>query len=410
MNSRQDDLDAAVAAADPCPRSQVNDLSVDQAGRDLMETIMTTTKPPRRVRLDDQLASDGRHRRRILTPLLAAAAVTAIVAGGFALRGLDDENPSSEGGPDAAPAAGPDGAPKAGADGDRAADGKPRHKQSLPPTAANLHHVLGADEWSISNVDDSEWGGNLTWTTGEGERSVEMNWYPADDYQGYLADRREIGPAEEIDLLGQSGDSFTYPDDDLQPPGGSSLSPTPAGGDAETPTETDGENETGPETPGARTMVILPPVGGWFLEFDVMADDKAAVEAALAELHRVTPEQWQDGLGKDAVQPADADEFLDEVAKGVPMPDGVEVTTDDLRLPQSAYHARLAFLQPVLCGWAEDYVGGDGAAMDVLKGSKDWPAVKALSPDGDYPSVLADAVRDLAKDRDLGHFGQGVGC
>ncbi|KRF16581.1 hypothetical protein ASG90_09890 [Nocardioides sp. Soil797] len=404
MNRRQDDLDAAVAAADPYPQPQVDDLAVDEAGRDLMETIMTDTQPPRRARLNDQSVSEGPRRTRMVVPLLAAAAVTAIVAGGFALQGLDGESAT----PDATPAAGPAAGPTTGPEGAPAAGTETLHKKSLPPTGANLHNVLGAETWRVDSLDDSEWGGSLLWTIGEGEQTVEMHWAPAEDYQGALADRQEIGPVQEIDLLGQTGKKFTYPGETLQPPGGDSLSPTPARGDANPSTQTD--TEAGEEAAGARVMVLLPPVDGWYLEFDVMAADEAAVEAALAELHRVSPDEWQVGLGQSTVQPAEGEEFLDEVAQGVPMPDGVEVTTDDLNLPQSAYFARVAFLQPVLCGWAEDYVGGDKSAIDVLRASKDWPVVKALAPEGDYPSALADAVRKLAKDRDLDHFGQGVGC
>lgn len=391
MNSKQhdqDDLDAAVAAATPYPQAQVDDLSVGMAGHDLMETIMTTEPRPTRTALTDA-GSPIRPTRRFVTPVLAAAAVTAIVVGSLALRDGSGDAPGEE----AAPAS-------SGATTTSATGPAP----SLAPRGDNLFEVvLTADDWQVTNLDQSTWGGNLSWT--HDDEQVEMNWYRAEDYPSYLADRREIGPAEKIELLGQEGEAFTYPKAQQGDPVemGVPLAKKPSKGDDGTRIVKD------PELPdGTRTMVILPPVGDWFLEFDVTAEDARSVESLLESLRRVPHAEWLAALDDTTVQPAEAEEFLKKVSQGVPMPDGLEVEPGDLDLPQSAYHARIAFISPVVCAWAEDYLGGDEEALEVLRSSKDWSAVTALEPDGDYGSALAESVELLAKDRNLDNFRQAV--
>ena len=80
----------------------------------------------------------------------------------------------------------------------------------------------------------------------------------------------------------------------------------------------------------------------------------------------------------------------------MPIPSGVDVTVDDLNLPQSPYHARIAFVGPVLCGWAEQYAAGDQHALETLRDSRDWPVVQAIGAErGDYPEVVAASIEQL---------------
>lgn len=402
MTSRdQDDLDAAVAAAATHPQDQVDDLPVDVASRELMEKIMSTE--PRSTR--STLSESGpatRRTRRLVIPLLAAAAVTAIVTGSLALQTAGGDSPSEEAAPASTGTPSSTGAPTTSDKPTKTAPATPKGP-SLPPTADNLHDVvLEADGWKVEDLDDSEFGGSLWWSNGA--LDAYMNWYPKEDYAMYLADRREIGPAEKIELLGQEGLAFTY--QDMGDPVMDKDDPTVKGAPVETDSTAD--EDSGPNP--ARKMVILPPVGDWYIVFDVSAEDAESVDALLMSLRRVPRDEWLAAMEDTTVQPADAEEFLDQVSQGVPMPAGATVEPDDLNLPQSAYHARLAFIGPVVCGWAEDYVAGDTEALKVLRGSKDWPGVKALSPEGEYGSVLADAVESLATDHNMGDFRQEVGC
>ena len=106
-------------------------------------------------------------------------------------------------------------------------------------------------------------------------------------------------------------------------------------------------------------------MGDWFLEFDAFAGSEAEYANVMASLTRVERAAWLTGVDTDdVVVPAEGEAFLQEAGQDVPMPEGVSVTVGDLRLPQDTYQARVAFVAPVLCGWAEQYAAGNDAALD----------------------------------------------
>ncbi len=160
-----------------------------------------------------------------------------------------------------------------------------------------------------------------------------------------------------------------------------------------------------------RVMTILPPVGDWFLEFDAFVGSEDEYADVMASLTRVERGAWLAGVDTDdVVVPAEGEAFLQEAGQDVPMPEGVSVTVGDLWLPQDAYQARVAFVVPVLCGWAEQYAAGNDAALTALRGSASWPVMQALASDGDYPTVVAEDVELLAGDRHYEGYRQGWGC
>ena len=158
-------------------------------------------------------------------------------------------------------------------------------------------------------------------------------------------------------------------------------------------------------------MTILPPVGDWFLEFDAFVGSEDEYADVMASLTRVERGAWLAGVDTDdVVLPAEGEAFLQEAGQDVPMPEGVSVTVGDLWLPQDAYQARVAFVAPVLCGWAEQYAAGNDAALTALRGSASWPVMQAMASDGDYPAVVAEDVELLAGDRSYEGWRQGWGC
>lgn len=367
-----------VRATDPYPPSRVA-LDLDAEGRELMEEIMSTTKEKTPLR-----AHPLRRHGRWVVPMAAAAAVAAVVAGGVVLRGGDD-------GADPAGPANPGQANSSKSTQQKPAQPKPRKSDpGLPPTAENLHHVvLNDDTWRIENLDnDPVYGGGLKWEKGSEEtgfKSVQVTWYQAEDYQMYLADRRAGGAGRPATVLGQDGEAFHT---ELALPNSKSVSMYP-GGITDPP--------QGPAD-DLRVMTILPPVGDWFLEFDVMVDDAEEYADVMAALSRVDAAAWLAAIDRDAVVEGEGQAFLDEAGQGVPLPPGVTVTVADLNLPQSPYQARATFVSKVLCGWAERYVGGDDAALAKLQASKDWAVLQAMD-EGDYPEMTEETVQGLADDR-----------
>lgn len=376
-----------VRATDPYPPSRVA-LDLDAEGRELMEEIMSTTKEKTPLR-----AHPLRRHGRWVVPVAAAAAVAAVVAGGVVLRGGDD-------GADPAVPANPGQATSTKSAPEKPAQPKPRKSDpGLPPTAENLHHVVLNDgAWQISNLHNDEvYGGELSWS--KGKQTLQVTWYPASDYQSYLADRRDIGPTRDATVLGQQGEAF-HQAIDLKKSDDQSLylgtEPT-LGPDGEDP----GNN--------LRVMTILPPVGDFFLEFDASVIDEAEYDVVMAQLSRVNGQAWNAAIDQATVTAGEGEAFLDQAGQGVPLPQGMTVTVADLKLPQSEYHARASFASKVLCGWAQRYVDGDDAALSTLQGSADWAVLKAMG-DGGYADVTADLVQELAADRTFDSWRQGWGC
>lgn len=367
-----------VRATDPYPPSRVA-LDLDAEARELMEEIMT---PKKTLLSKHPLRRHGRW----VVPVAAAAAVAAMVAGGIVIRGGDDgaDRPDNQG-----PANSGKANPKPGVE-KPVQPKKPKSDPGLPPTAENLHNVvLNDDEWQIDNLNnDSVNGGSLGWKNSKS--TLQVTWYPAAQYQSYLADRRDIGPAKDVTVLGQRGESFRQPID-LKKSGDQNtyLTEPTAGPDA-------GMNKDAGDN--LRVMTILPPVGDFYLEFDAFVADEAEYAAVMAALSRVDEAAWNTAIDQATVTASEGPAFLDEAGQGVPLPQGMTVTVADLKLPQSEYHARASFVTKVLCGWAKRYADGDDAALGKLQDSKNWAVLKAMD-DGDLPEATATIVQELANDR-----------
>jgi hypothetical protein len=292
----------------------------------------------------------------------------------------------------------------------------PTSDPGLPPTAENLYQVLvTSDGWTFDGMENSkEWGGSQYWKNGG--QWLEVQWYPAAQYDTYLRDRRHGTTERAVELLGQSGLEFTEkPEPDSPPtqadppldrpePGGMVL----GGG---------WTGNGGGLVDGHRVYTILPAVGDYFLMVDAYTTDRAAFDDVIGSLTRVDEATWERAVDRGIVTEAEGEAFLAEAKRDVPMPGPVDVTIDDLDLPQSPYHARAAFVGPVLCGWAERYVAGDAQALETLRDSRDWPVLQAMRPEGDYAQVVAQEIEQLASGTtDKGNpytlelFGQAVGC
>lgn len=368
-----------VRATDPYPPSRVV-LDFDAEGRELMEEIMSTTKEKTPLRAHPLLRRHGRW----VVPVAAAAAVAAVVAGGVVLRGGDDgADPAGPAGP-----ANPGKVTSTKSAPQKPAQPKPRKSDpGLPPTAENLHHVVVNDSaWKISSLSgDAENGGSLKWKNGRS--TLELNWYPADQYDAYLADRRGTGPARPATVLGQEGEAFRMAVD-LEDVGKNTYMLTEPTGDAN---EDPGDN--------LRVTTMLPPVGDFYLEFDAFVANETEYAALMGALSRVNEAAWTAAIDRDTVTAGEGQAFLDQAGQGVPLPPGMTVTVADLDLPQSPYHARGSYLSKVLCGWADRYVDGDDSALTKLQASKDWAVLQAMDDEGDYPEAAEVTVQGLAGDR-----------
>lgn len=371
------ELDAAVTATDRAPAELTERLPVEQAGLVLMEEIM---REPRATRL-----------RRGLVPSIAAAAVVALLAGGAVALSSGDE-------PKPAPVAASSGTPSTAAAPEQAA-----------PTADDLRQVtLPVDGWAVTSASfDPRYGGEVGWAGPDGAEAT-LAVYPAADYDGYLRDRQQDGPTAPFSMLGQDGQLVSYSDEGDD----GADAPTPAGPTpgAEQELQDSATGGPGAVPDRARSAVMLPPVGDWFLELDVSAATEKDVRDLLGSFTRVDADTWQQSLGEAVVNPGEGEQFLTEALQGVEMPDGVSLTVADLNLPQDTYQAQVRVAATAACGWAQQYVDGDEQALDRLKASKDWPLLGEIAGTGDWPDALADAVRHLERKPRMADFSMTVGC
>jgi hypothetical protein len=368
---------------------------LEQAASD--EGVPLRTDVPRLL----QRARADRRRHRARTTAVAALSTAAVLAvGGVLGTGLLPADSGVGGDPAAT-------SPSAGAS--HSTGQGPTSDPGLPPTADNLYQILvTADGWTFDDMENSpEWGGSQYWANGH--QWLEVQWYPADQYDSYLADRRDGTTERAVELLGQSGLEFTEkPVPDSQQPGGQEAPSDRLGPGYLTGSTGDG---------GHRVYTILPAVGDYFLMIDAYTTDKGAFDEVVGSLTRVGEAAWEQAIDQATATEAEGEAFLAGAKQGVPIPEGVEVTVDDLDLPQSPYQARAAFVGPILCGWAERYVAGDEQALATLRGSRDWPVLQAMRPEGDYAEVVADNIEQLAggttdkgNPYTLDQFDQAVGC
>jgi hypothetical protein len=274
-----------------------------------------------------------RRRRRVpAATLLAPAAVAATVAVVVVLGGSPDRE---------VPAQAPIAAAGAGA--------APR---------------LLLDGWSVTRVDD--WkpdSGEMTFVR-EG-RELEVAWMPAD--RGLdLEEKMGEPPARRVEV---------------------------AGAEASVWHRREGDDYVASWRHGALTLMARG-----------TAQSTDAFATVLAGLRPAGTEDWERAMPDRAVTPPEHDDAVGGMLAGLPLPPGFDA--DRLRARKATrdrYQLRAHVAGAVVCGWLAAWVraeaDGDAAAADravrALASSRDWPVLREMNAEGDYPEVVwqyADAV------------------
>jgi hypothetical protein len=125
------------------------------------------------------------------------------------------------------------------------------------------------------------------------------------------------------------------------------------------------------------------------------APSAGAFLATLERIHQVSAREWLQALPASAVEPKAQAETTGEMLAGIPLPPGFTAprATGETR---DRYQLGAKVAGAVVCGWIERWLDGDrAAAAAALAGSRDWPLLKAMNAEGDYPEVVwqyADAL------------------
>lgn len=360
---RKEELNQIVADASPIRDAEVSGFDFERAEAELIQEIFTSPASG----ADSELATpSGWHGRRRITPrratlALAAVAVAAVGAFlGISFVGGDDH-------------------PVFGAGAIGAAESNPRL-------------LVTAPGWSVTQADVSAPDlGEMTFSNGSDQ--LEVHWYPAAEYKGYLSDRQGDSNAQtEIAFLGRPATMFTY---------------------------------TGTSTGSPDFDTLVSPEGKTFVEIrgDQLGNEDA-YRQLIDTLQPTDVNTWLAAMPGSVVKPVDRAATVDEMLKGIPLPPGFDVgalkrgdTVSD------RYQLGATMAGSVACDWMQRWTdglaAGDAAkvkqAKDALATARSWPILREMISQGDYPKVLWDYADDLHGAGGFGpntdtHFKSALGC
>jgi hypothetical protein len=125
------------------------------------------------------------------------------------------------------------------------------------------------------------------------------------------------------------------------------------------------------------------------------APSPGAFVATLERIHQVSAQEWLEALPETAVEPKAQAATTGAMLRGIPLPPGFKApqATAETR---DRYQLGARVAGAVVCGWIEQWLSGDkAAAAKALASSRDWPLLRSMDAEGDYPEVVwqyADAI------------------
>jgi hypothetical protein len=128
----------------------------------------------------------------------------------------------------------------------------------------------------------------------------------------------------------------------------------------------------------------------------------------LASLRHVSVDAWLRAMPASVVLPARTREAVDEMLTGIPLPPDFDVAAlgSDARL-RDRYQLGAHVAGAVACAWIERWVdarrnGDDGTAAtaaEAMEGSRNWPILREMDAEGDYPEGVWAYVDAMTGDR-----------
>lgn len=115
-----------------------------------------------------------------------------------------------------------------------------------------------------------------------------------------------------------------------------------------------------------------------------VAPSAAAFAETVRGVHRVAAEAWLRALPESAVTPRAQAATVQAMLRGIPLPPGFEApgTTGATR---DRYQLGAKVAGAVACAWIER---GDNRAREALATARNWPILREMNAEGDYPEVL----------------------
>ena len=211
---------------------------------------------------------------------------------------------------------------------------------------ANPRLLVTAPGWKIVRADEFEPdSGELTFS--DGDRRLDIHWYPARLYGQYLRDRANVSAPQRGILLGQRATTVDYGRDEY--------------------------------------ATMLSPQGRVFIEVRGRLGSRRAYDGILHSLRPVDVATWLKAMPPSTVRPEARSEAVEAMLRGIPLPPGFDATalqSEDSISDHSSLAVKVG--NAVACGWAASWIAarasGDqaaaGRAVEALASSAGWPVVR----------------------------------
>ena len=323
------DVEMELVAANPAPRERVAELPLAEAERELLGAIVIepSDAPPNRRRKRPRL-------RRVHVALLAgAAAAVAVAVGAITI-------------------------------GNRPGEPEPAFAAELVRFAERSPLVLvGQPGWRVEYANEESADlGEMSFR--RGGRRADLFWHPGPvgEWKGDRA--ASAGLTTSAPVLGTTATVYQY---ELRLPGGD------------------------------LDITAIWTEQGRVLEFRAPAVDMAAFKRLLGSLRRVDTTTWLNALPASVVKAEDQEAVVREMLRGIPLPPGFDpssIKPDGLTRERYSLGATVA--GTVACTWFQRWAEARGqgdrdgvrAATEALATAKQWPILREMAKQGDYPDVL----------------------
>ncbi|MDF1605095.1 hypothetical protein [Nocardioides sp. YIM 152315] len=331
------------------------DLPLHHGRADLLEEIMRTPT------LDDRPIRAERPRRRTtwLVPVAAASVVAALAVGSAWWA-------------------------TGGSGGDGADSGV-----ASQPTGADVRDrvVLDAPGWVVAAAYADGQSGEMTYE--KGRDRFDVSWYPADQYDSYVEDRRHVveppADGEPVTVLELGAQMWAYSATD-------------------------------------HTAIREVEGGRWF-ELRGSGMDEAGYRALLTSLRFVDQAEFDALLPGSFVTGSERSATIDEILDGIAdvahplLPAGVARSSIDSDQSDD-YQLGAEVAGAVACAWLDEYADATRAgderraqrAAGVLTSAQDWPVLDDMNARGDYPEVIWEYADQVVAGKVPEGYAGGLGC
>jgi hypothetical protein len=358
-----DHLDRMIRDADPYRPDVVGHL--DGAAQSLLEDILIV---PTRDRVGEPPGQHLRARRGMISGLAGAGVAAAVLAGAVA---VSITKPDPQGGRPGSPVA-------------------PSSFEASRTTSYSAMVLKAAEENPRLLIDQPGWNATTVYgfaakegtiAFSNGGRQMEMNWYPAGQYDGYYKDRLEVSEPEPVKVDGWPGDLFRYSASDF--------------------------------------AVMLRPRDGSFVELRTGGRwTRSQFDQVLGDVVRVDARTWLAALPAEIVTPGRVDEQAARVLADVPLPPGFDIATLDDLGTNDPYQFGAEVTSRVGCGWIAEWLraekAGDDAALhragDALRSSHNWKVLHQMNGEGDWTEVFWEIADKVAAGNPPAGYAQSLRC